>query len=246
MPVAGHRSRFRAYDRRPGGTQELPDAGRIEALTGENAEREGPLAVHAAFVPPRPALFAGTILDNLSLFDERLRPRARALADELGLTQITDRLPRGLLTEVGYETLPVVVGRGAAALVSDGFAAAALVAAISAVYVTAGGQTSVIMTDLFQGLMLLVTGLLLLWLGIDYLIPIGGDDTLSYAAHLNKAGYPQLAIPKTMDNDVYGTDYCIGFGTAITRSVQMISDLRTPIGSHERIGVVEVFGRYAG
>jgi 6-phosphofructokinase 1 len=83
-------------------------------------------------------------------------------------------------------------------------------------------------------------------LGIDALIPIGGDDTLSYAARLNQAGYPQIAIPKTMDNDVYGTDYCIGFGTAITRSVQMISDLRTPIGSHERIGVVEVFGRHSG
>jgi 6-phosphofructokinase 1 len=83
-------------------------------------------------------------------------------------------------------------------------------------------------------------------LGIDALIPIGGDDTLSYAARLNQAGYPQIAIPKTMDNDVYGTDYCIGFGTAITRSVQMISDLRTPIGSHERIGVIEVFGRHSG
>ncbi|MCP4574513.1 MAG: ATP-dependent 6-phosphofructokinase [bacterium] len=81
---------------------------------------------------------------------------------------------------------------------------------------------------------------------IDALIPIGGDDTLSYAARLNQAGYPQVAIPKTMDNDVFGTDYCIGFGTAITRSVQMISDLRTPIGSHERIGVVELFGRNSG
>jgi ABC-type protease/lipase transport system fused ATPase/permease subunit len=87
---------------------ELPDAGRIEALPGQNAERDGPLTAHAAFVPARPALFAGTILDNLSLFDERLRPRARALADELGLTEITDRLPRGLLTEVGYETLPTL------------------------------------------------------------------------------------------------------------------------------------------
>ena len=83
-------------------------------------------------------------------------------------------------------------------------------------------------------------------LGIEALIPIGGDDTLSYAAHLNQAGYPQIAIPKTMDNDVYGTDYCIGFGTAITRSVGMINDLRTPIGSHERIGVVELFGRNSG
>ncbi len=83
-------------------------------------------------------------------------------------------------------------------------------------------------------------------LEIDALIPIGGDDTLSYAARLNQAGYPQVAIPKTMDNDVYGTDYCIGFGTAITRSVQAINDLRTPIGSHERIGVVELFGRNSG
>jgi 6-phosphofructokinase 1 len=83
-------------------------------------------------------------------------------------------------------------------------------------------------------------------LEIDALIPIGGDDTLSYAARLNEAGYPQVAIPKTMDNDVYGTDYCIGFGTAITRSVQAINDLRTPIGSHERIGLIELFGRNSG
>ncbi len=83
-------------------------------------------------------------------------------------------------------------------------------------------------------------------LEIDALIPIGGDDTLSYAARLNQAGYPQVAIPKTMDNDVYGTDYCIGFSTAITRSVQAINDLRTPVGSHERIGVMELFGRNSG
>jgi 6-phosphofructokinase len=83
-------------------------------------------------------------------------------------------------------------------------------------------------------------------LKIDALIPIGGDDTLSYAARLNQAGYPQIALPKTMDNDVYGTDYCIGFGTAVTRSVQAISDLRTPIGSHERIGLIELFGRNSG
>ncbi len=83
-------------------------------------------------------------------------------------------------------------------------------------------------------------------LEIDALIPIGGDDTLSYAARLNQAGYPQIAIPKTMDNDVFGTDYCIGFGTAITRSVQAINDLRTPIGSHERIGLIELFGRNSG
>ena len=83
-------------------------------------------------------------------------------------------------------------------------------------------------------------------LEVDALIPIGGDDTLSYAARLNQAGYPQIAIPKTMDNDVFGTDYCIGFGTAITRSVQALNDLRTPIGSHERIGLVELFGRQSG
>ncbi len=83
-------------------------------------------------------------------------------------------------------------------------------------------------------------------LEIDALIPIGGDDTLSFAARLNEAGYPQVAIPKTMDNDVYGTDYCIGFGTAITRSVQVLNDLRTPIGSHERIGLIELFGRNSG
>ncbi len=83
-------------------------------------------------------------------------------------------------------------------------------------------------------------------LEIDALIPIGGDDTLSYAARLNEAGYPQVAIPKTMDNDVFGTDYCIGFGTAITRSVQALNDLRTPIGSHERIGLIELFGRNSG
>ncbi len=83
-------------------------------------------------------------------------------------------------------------------------------------------------------------------LEIDALVPIGGDDTLSYASRLNEAGYPQVAIPKTMDNDVYGTDYCIGFGTAITRAVQAINDLRTPIGSHERIGLIELFGRNSG
>ena len=83
-------------------------------------------------------------------------------------------------------------------------------------------------------------------LEIDALIPIGGDDTLSYAARLNQAGYPQIALHKTMDIDVYGTDYCIGFGTAITRSVQMISDMRTPIGSHERVGLIELFGRNSG
>lgn len=83
-------------------------------------------------------------------------------------------------------------------------------------------------------------------IGVDALIPIGGDDTLSYAAHLNKTGFPLIAIPKTMDNDVYGTDYCIGFSTAVTRSVDAITQLRTPVGSHERIGLIELFGRNSG
>jgi len=83
-------------------------------------------------------------------------------------------------------------------------------------------------------------------LGIDGLIPIGGDDTLSYAARLDKEGFPAVAIPKTMDNDVFGTDYCIGFSTAVTRSVNFITDLRTPAGSHERIAVIELFGRHSG
>ena len=83
-------------------------------------------------------------------------------------------------------------------------------------------------------------------LGIDVLVTIGGDDTLSYSARLHKEGYPAVAIPKTMDNDVFGTDYCIGFSTAVTRSVQFITNLRTSIGSHERIGVVELFGRNSG
>jgi len=84
------------------------------------------------------------------------------------------------------------------------------------------------------------------WLGIDYLIPIGGDDTLSYGVHLYKRGVKVIAIPKTMDNDVPGTDYCIGFSTCITRTIQMSNNLRTIAGSHERILVLEVFGRYAG
>lgn len=83
-------------------------------------------------------------------------------------------------------------------------------------------------------------------LGIEALIPIGGDDTLNYAYRLYNEGVPILAIPKTMDNDVYGTDYCIGFSTAITRSIDMIHNLRTSIGSHERIGVIELFGRNSG
>lgn len=84
------------------------------------------------------------------------------------------------------------------------------------------------------------------WLGVDYLIPIGGDDTLSYGVHLYKKGVNVVAIPKTMDNDVPGTDYCIGFSTCITRTIQMTNSLRTSAGSHERLLVLEVFGRYAG
>jgi len=83
-------------------------------------------------------------------------------------------------------------------------------------------------------------------LGIDTLIPIGGDDTLSYGERLHREGVPVVAIPKTMDNDVFGTDYCIGFSTAVTRSVQFIHQLRTSTGSHERIAVVELFGRNSG
>jgi len=84
------------------------------------------------------------------------------------------------------------------------------------------------------------------FLGIDRLIPIGGDDTLSFGERLHSEGFPVVAIPKTMDNDVYGTDYCIGFGTAVTRSVQFIHQLRTSTGSHERIAVIELFGRNSG
>ncbi len=84
------------------------------------------------------------------------------------------------------------------------------------------------------------------FLGIDYLIPIGGDDTLSYGVHLAKQGVKVIAIPKTMDNDVSGTDYCIGFSTCVSRIIEMTHDLRTTAGSHERILVIEVFGRYAG
>jgi 6-phosphofructokinase 1 len=84
------------------------------------------------------------------------------------------------------------------------------------------------------------------FLGIDYLIPIGGDDTLGYAVRLYQEGVKIVAIPKTMDNDVCGTDYCIGFSTAITRTIQLTNLLRTTAGSHERFLVLEVFGRYAG
>jgi 6-phosphofructokinase len=83
-------------------------------------------------------------------------------------------------------------------------------------------------------------------LGIDALLPIGGDDTLSYGLRLHSEGVRVVAIPKTMDNDVHGTDYCIGFSTAVTRSVEAVHALRTPIGSHERIGVIELFGRNSG
>lgn len=84
------------------------------------------------------------------------------------------------------------------------------------------------------------------YLGIDYLIPIGGDDTLSYGVRLHKEGLNVVAIPKTMDNDVPGTDYCIGFSTCVTRTIMMTNSLRTSAGSHERFLVLEVFGRYAG
>ena len=83
-------------------------------------------------------------------------------------------------------------------------------------------------------------------LGIDYLIPIGGDDTLSYAQRMHEEGVRVVAIPKTMDNDVPGTDYCIGFSTCVTRTIELTHRLRTSAGSHERFLVIEVFGRYAG
>ncbi|HKD73584.1 MAG TPA: 6-phosphofructokinase [Candidatus Acidoferrum sp.] len=86
----------------------------------------------------------------------------------------------------------------------------------------------------------------LAWLGIEYVIPIGGDDTLSYGVRLYQEGVRVVAIPKTMDNDVPGTDYCIGFSTCVTRTIQMTNALRTSAGSHERFMVLEVFGRYAG
>jgi len=83
-------------------------------------------------------------------------------------------------------------------------------------------------------------------LGVDALLPIGGDDTLSYGLRMHQEGVPVIAIPKTMDNDVHGTDYCIGFSTAVSRGVEIIHNLRTSTGSHERIAVVELFGRYSG
>ena len=83
-------------------------------------------------------------------------------------------------------------------------------------------------------------------IGVDTLIPIGGDDTLSYGKRLHDEGVNVVAIPKTMDNDVYGTDYCIGFSTCVTRTIEATHSLRTSAGSHERFLVIEVFGRYAG
>jgi ATP-dependent phosphofructokinase / diphosphate-dependent phosphofructokinase len=83
-------------------------------------------------------------------------------------------------------------------------------------------------------------------LGVDHLIPIGGDDTLSYAQRMHEEGVRVVAIPKTMDNDVPGTDYCIGFSTCVTRTIELTHRLRTSAGSHERFLVIEVFGRYAG
>ncbi len=84
------------------------------------------------------------------------------------------------------------------------------------------------------------------FLGVDFLIPIGGDDTLSYAQRLHEEGVKVVAVPKTMDNDVPGTDYCIGFSTCVTRTIELTHQLRTTAGSHERFLVIEVFGRYAG
>src|SRR5947199_7262689 len=84
------------------------------------------------------------------------------------------------------------------------------------------------------------------WLAVEYLIPMGGDDTLSFAPRLHKEGVKVVAIPKTMDNDVPGTDYCIGFSTCVSRTIELSNRLRTSAGSHERFLVMEVFGRYAG
>src|SRR4030095_13667043 len=84
------------------------------------------------------------------------------------------------------------------------------------------------------------------WLAIDYLVPMGGDDTLSFATRLHKEGVKVIAIPKTMDNDVPGTDYCIGFSTCVSRTIELSNRLRTSAGSHERFFLMGVFGRYAG
>ena len=83
-------------------------------------------------------------------------------------------------------------------------------------------------------------------LGVDAMVTLGGDGTLRFSAHLAAQGVPVISVPKTMDNDVYGTDYCIGFSTAVSRSVEAINALRTTVESHERIGVVELFGRRSG
>lgn len=83
-------------------------------------------------------------------------------------------------------------------------------------------------------------------LRIDAMVTLGGDGTLRFSAHLASLGFPIISVPKTMDNDVYGTDYCIGFSTAVSRSVEAINALRTTIESHERIGVIELFGRRSG
>jgi 6-phosphofructokinase 1 len=84
------------------------------------------------------------------------------------------------------------------------------------------------------------------WLGVDALVPIGGDDTLAYASRLATEAVPVVAVPKTMDNDVFGTDYCLGFSTAVTRSIQFIHQIRSSAGSHERVAIVELFGRHCG
>ncbi|HEX8909575.1 MAG TPA: 6-phosphofructokinase [Anaeromyxobacteraceae bacterium] len=105
---------------------------------------------------------------------------------------------------------------------------------------TKGGETTTVY-DLSKQVLKNLEGL-----GIEYLIPIGGDDTLSYAARLHQLGVKVLAIPKTMDNDVRNTEYCIGFSTAITRAIDAIQRQRTTVGSHERIGIFRVFGRDAG
>jgi 6-phosphofructokinase 1 len=106
--------------------------------------------------------------------------------------------------------------------------------------VTKGGETSTVY-DMTKRVLFNIEKL-----NLDYLIAIGGDDTLSYAAHLDNEGFKVIAIPKTMDNDVRNTEYCIGFSTAITRATEAIERQRTTVGSHERIGVFRIFGRDAG
>jgi len=83
-------------------------------------------------------------------------------------------------------------------------------------------------------------------LKIDVLVPIGGEDTLGYGARVHREGFPVVSLPKTMDNDIPGTDYCIGFSTSVSLSVRAINQMRSAVGSHERIGVVELFGRHSG